>query len=138
MIWSILLPPGSTLPTLFLHTIKSTPRTLRTPRQRISILPCPPWELSSGSNTGRETSGNPPPQPEPTHLPLGLVEDAVHGVEQSHAPIELEHLLLGQLRTEAQTDMGQLGPERRRTRGLGVGGTVGEGGGLSHGDPRWG
>lgn len=51
------------------------------------------------------TSGNPrpPPQPIPTHLPLGLIEDAVHGVEQGHALVEFEHLLLGQLQTEAQT-----------------------------------
>lgn len=37
--------------------------------------------------------------------------------------VEFEHLLLGQLQTEAQTDMGHLGPERRWARGWGVGGT---------------
>lgn len=33
----------------------------------------------------------------PPYLPLGLVEDAVHGVEQRHGLVELQHQLLGQL-----------------------------------------
>lgn len=101
-----------------------TPRTLRTPRQRLSIPLSLHWELSFGPHTGRGTSGDSklPSQPVPTHLPLGLVEDAVHGVEQRHALIELEHLLLWQLQIEAERDVGPLGPDRTWARGLSMGG----------------
>lgn len=119
------------------------PSALRQDHKTGISIPLPLlWVLSFGPDTGRvgRTSGNPrpPPQPIPTHLPLGLIEDAVHGVEQGHALVEFEHLLLGQLQTEAQTDVGQLGPERRWARGLGVGGTRSGGGGLLREDPRWG
>lgn len=65
--------------------------------------------------------------PVPTHLPLGLIENSVHGVEQGHAPVELQHLLLGQLQAEADT-RGKLG-----TRGKGPGpGGLGRGSSLTH------
>lgn len=122
-----LLPWGRTTPHLLPPEPQENPRRSKDHNSGISI-PLPLLRvLSLGLDTGRvgRTSGNPrpPPQPIPTHLPLGLIEDAVHGVEQGHALVEFEHLLLGQLQTEAQTDMGHLGPERRWARGLGVGGT---------------
>lgn len=133
-----MLPPsGSTRPILLLQCSLSlrTSRTLRTPRQRTSNPPTLGVIFWLEHREG--DLRNPPPQAQHTHLALGLVEDAVHGIEQSHAPVQLEHLLLGQLRAE-QTDTGQLGPERRQTRSPGMGDTVGEGEGLSRGDPRWG
>lgn len=137
-----LLPWGRTTPHLLPPEPQENPRRSKDHKTGISI-PLPLlWVLSFGPDTGRvgRTSGNPrpPPQPVPTHLPLGFIEDAVHGVEQGHALVEFEHLLLGQLQTEAQTDVGQLGPERRWARGLGMGGTGLGGGGLLRGDPRWG
>lgn len=43
-------------------------------------------------------------------LSLGLIENAVHGVEQRHAPVQLQDLLLGQLQVEADR-WGKLGLE---------------------------
>lgn len=91
-----MLPPsGSTRPILLLQGSLSlrTSRTLRTPRQRTSNPPTLGVIFWLEHRQG--DLRNPPPQAQRTHLALGLVEDAVHGVEQSHAPVQLEHLLLG-------------------------------------------
>lgn len=103
---------------------QENPRNSKGLKAGISIPPLPPWERSFDPNTDRSTSED--PQPVPTHLPLGLVEDAVHGVEQCHALVELEHLLLGQLQVEANR-RGLAGTREETGKGpghgrLGVGG----------------
>lgn len=51
-----------------------------------------------GTNRAVRPPSSPPPAPQlAPYLPLGLVEDAVHGVEERHGLVELQHQLLGQL-----------------------------------------
>lgn len=53
---------------------------------------------SGGHKSGCAPPLSPPPAPQlAPYLPLGLVEDAVHGVEERHGLVELQHQLLGQL-----------------------------------------
>lgn len=98
------LGPAHTLPL----EPQENPKNSKDPKTKhLHFTLLPESHLLAGTQAG-SPDGPGPSAARPTHLPLGFVQDAVHGVEQCHALVELEHLLLRQLQMEAQRDTGLL------------------------------